>query len=186
MRNQFPSNSRELPVIPGNYQYFPPSWEIWVFPAFLPTLPPPPTHTPLLRIGWASSLNSNKVWVYLWDRILSDYPSRDDPTFVTSILTSKDNLRLMYRWNYTWCILYLYLLTGETMFACLQIYLYSYIYTTIHIFIFWLELAQHEVNENKRLSLSNTVLPGRSLSVIQFNAPFAKAYNRVMSVQHTS
>ena len=24
----FPSNSRELPVIPGNYQYFPPSWEI--------------------------------------------------------------------------------------------------------------------------------------------------------------
>ena len=38
MSNLFPSNSWELPVIPGNYQYFPPSWEIWVFPAFLPTL----------------------------------------------------------------------------------------------------------------------------------------------------
>ena len=24
----FPSNSRELPVFPRNYQYFPPSWEI--------------------------------------------------------------------------------------------------------------------------------------------------------------
>lgn len=43
------------------------------------------------------------------------------------------------------------------MFACLQIYLYSYIYTTIHIFIFLLELAQHEVNENKRLSLSEVL-----------------------------
>ena len=38
MSNLFPSNSRELPLIPGNYQYFPLSWEIWVFPAFLPTL----------------------------------------------------------------------------------------------------------------------------------------------------
>ena len=31
-------NQSYFPVFPGKYRYFPPSWEIWVFPVFLPTL----------------------------------------------------------------------------------------------------------------------------------------------------